>query len=1092
MGSRRAAPEKRFPSVSAPEQPDALRIRLLGGFRVSVGPMTIEDQRWRRRKAASLIKALTLAPGHRLHRERIMDLLWPELAPAAAANNLHRTLYLARRILEPVPASSSRYLQLNDETIYLCSGTPPWVDVEAFESAAAAAQRTQDPAAYRAATELYAGELLPEDRHQGWTEARRESLRETCLVLLVELAVLYEERREFASAISALDRAVALDPTREELHYGLMRLQAMAGQHHKALLQYEQLWNTLSLEPGAEPGARTKRLYREIRAGRVSSAIPPDGGLPPEISSPVLDNLPAAQTSFVGREREKQEVENILSRSRLLTLTGAGGSGKTRLALEVGREVAATYPDGVWLVELAALTEGKILPNAVAETLGVLEQPGRPLTDTLVGHLRPRRMLLILDNCEHLVEAAAQFANTLLSACEHLRILATSREALGVAGEVTWLVLSLTVPDAVANSDTRSVARYEAVRLFVERARSRLPAFDLTPENAQTVANICRRLDGMPLAIELATARMDTLAAEHIAEQLDNSLELLADGGRTGEPRHQTLETTLDWSHELLSGAEQALFRRLSALAGGWTLEAAEQVCSGGGIERDDVMDLHTALVDKSLVVAEVSAEAAEPLRYRMLEPVRQYSREKLRESAEAPLVRRRHAEHYLDLATTAEPELVGVDQGKWLQRLRTEFPNLRAALAWSLERGDDERERGRIGLRLAAALGERFWSVEGFEEGKRWLGTALQRDPEGNPGARAKVLANLGFILLFQQDYARAIGTLEHAVALQEELGDASGAAVALGNLGYAVLHGGYHERVPAFVREGEAMMAGDLDDHARAFLRIVLACAAIEEGDLESAAAQLEDSLALCRELGDLRDASMALFILGSVELTRNDLERAAALLQEGAGITRRLGDVVGVFYFSLGLARLAAKRADPLRAARLWGAVEATQEYMGMALSRFDLSASDYERDVASARSAVDPIAWEAAWSEGKAMSNEQAIDYALSLEEPVPPAASVSEESAPSLTRPRARGRPPHLARSHKPPDLLRTLHLPAHRHYPRGPHPEQAGCHLPGAGSRLDGREVIPDAGERYRKPCAPTPCRDAPVGRLRPAIDNQS
>ena len=365
------------------------------------------------------------------------------------------------------------------------------------------------------------------------------------------------------------------------------------------------------------------------------------------------------------------EVKQALATTRLLTLTGAGGSGKTRLALEVARDLIEAYPDGVWLVKLAPLSEEVLIPKAVAEALGVPERPAEPIADTLAEVLRDRQVLLVLDNCEHLIGAAAGLVDKLLDSCPRLRILATSREALGVEGEVRWLVPSLSVPEIGRAPSSEELESYESVRLFVERARGREPAFSLSQHNALAVAEICRRLEGIPLAIELAAARVGTLSLGQIAQRLTDSLTLLTGGARTAVNRQRTLKATLDWSHELLSEDEKKLFGRLSVFAGGWTLEAAEEVGVGGGVEEDDILDVLSGLVEKSLVVAE--SDEGHRVRYRMLEPVRQYAQEKLEESGKAEELRRLHAEYFLALAEEADPELKGPQQKTWLERLEAE-----------------------------------------------------------------------------------------------------------------------------------------------------------------------------------------------------------------------------------------------------------------------------------------------------------------------------------------------------------------------------------------------------------------------------------
>ena len=671
------------------------------------------------------------------------------------------------------------------------------------------------------------------------------------------------------------------------------------------------------------------------------------------------------------------EIGGLLRGRRLLTLTGSGGSGKTRLALAVAQDLVEEFQDGVWWVELAHISDAKLVVRAVASAFGVPEAPDLTPAETLVEHVKGREALLVLDNCEHVIDECADLADTLLRAGPGLRILATSREPLRVAGELSWRVPNLSLPDPRRSSAPVELADYEAVHLFVERARAVDTDFRLTEANASAVALLCQKLDGIPLAIELAAARSKVLSAGQILEKLQDPLGLLTSGDRSAPPRQRTLRATLQWSYDLLAAGERALFRRLSVSVGGWDLEAAEAVGSGEPVEADLVLDLLSALVDKSLVGAETDTGGA--WRYWMLEPVRQFGLEKLGESGEGPDVRRRHAEYYLEFAETAGSELLGPDQGQWLRRLGIEFANLREAQAWSLEPGE-EAERARVRLRLPAALW-RFWTGRRFEEGKAWLQTALERDPGGFPAVRARALDGLGYILIFQQDYERAISTLEEAVAIYKGLGERSGTAFALATFGYAMLHGGYMERVPAFVAEAEALMAGDLDDHARAYLRQILATAAILEGDLDSAVAQFEEALARCRELGDLRNTSMALFNLGMIKLAQGNIRRGAASLEEGTRISRELGDRVGGLYYVWACGKLSAMRGRPVQAARLWGAAEALRERMGMSLSYLDRTASGYEQNLADVRSALDEATFDAAWSEGRAMSPEEAAEYAL---------------------------------------------------------------------------------------------------------------
>jgi predicted ATPase/DNA-binding SARP family transcriptional activator/DNA-binding CsgD family transcriptional regulator len=1017
-------------------KPEVIRIKLLGGFRVWVGPGVIGEDEWRLKKAANLIKLLALAPGHRLHREQLMEALWPDLGTNAASNNLRRVLHSTRKTLDPT--GSSRYLASEEGWLALCPGGTLWVDVEAFEEAAATARREREPAAYRAALELYAGELLPADRYEEWAEDRRQELRRLDLALLTELADIYEEHGENGPAIEALTTVTAGEPAHEEAHAALMRLYALSGRQAEALRQYERLEEALSKALGVGPNASSRALREEISSSSFPVKERRNRGIPPgDPASLGRHNLPAPRSSFVGRETELRNVKRDLAMTRLLTLTGAGGCGKTRLALEVARQLVGAYPDGVWLVELAPLSEGALVAQAVAAALGVQEQPDRSLTDALVAFLRAERALLVMDNCEHLVDAVARFADTLLDSCLHLRVLATSRESLNVEGELNWLVPSLSVPSLLQSPSVEELGGYESVRLFVQRARHRNPAFSLTSENAHAVARICSRLDGIPLAIELAAARVG-LSVEQIAARLDDSLRLLSAGSRTALPRQRTLRGTLDWSYALLSESEQRLFCLLSVFAGGWTLEAAEAV-GAGDTDQGDVLDLLSRLVDKSLVVTETTGIGG--VRYRLLEPVRQYAKEKLEEGGEAEEVRQRHETFFLALAEEAQPKLRGPEDTEWLERLEAEHDNLRVALSWTLERGEAE-----LGLRLAGALWT-FWEAHGhYSEGRRWLEEELEKEGRASAAARAKALEGFGWLVFRAGEMNRAVVAAEEGLELSDDAG-LGGAVRAkfLGLLGWLVEVQGHHARAKELLEES-LKLSRDVDDKfGIADALLMLGSTLSSLGDRRRERQLHEEGIALSRELGYVRTLGRLLFSVGYVLLLEGDYERGAALNEEAAALYRVRGYKGGLEFVldnlgwaallqgdydrartsyqesltlckelgdksiaseSLdGMACIAAAEGEAERAARLFGAAQALREAVGY----HHMPEEDAWREpyMATARSQLDEASWEEAWAEGRAMSMEQAIEYALSEEKPLTPSSPASEQASsdepPTLTR-----------------------------------------------------------------------------------------
>jgi predicted ATPase/DNA-binding CsgD family transcriptional regulator len=752
-------------------------------------------------------------------------------------------------------------------------------------------------------------------------------------------------------------------------------------------------------------------------------------------------NLPAQRSSFVGRKREMLEVRQALAITRLLTLTGAGGSGKTRLALEVARGLIEAYPDGAWLVELAPLSEEVLVPKVVAEALEVPERPAEPLADTLVEVLRDRQLLLVLDNCEHLLKAIALLVDKLLDSCPRVRILATSREALGVEGEARRPVPPLSVPEPQGrpssedSSSSVGLEGYESVRLFIERARERDPAFSLSPQNAPAVAEICGRLEGIPLAIELAAARVGTLSLAQISERLVGSLELLTRGGRTAVPRQRTLKGTLDWSYDLLSESEQTLFNRLSVFAGGWTLEAASMVAPGEGIEDAEVLDLLSGLVEKSLVMTR--ADDPGGARYRLLEPVRQYALDKLEESDEAEEVRRRHALFFLGLAEETETEMRGPEQAAWLDRLEADHDNLRGALSWALERGEPE-----LGLHLAEAFWW-FWESRGyFVEGRWWLEQALARGSRAS-SARAKALDGVGWLAFNVGDVERAVAAAEEGLKLraQAEI-EPSTAASLLRILALKAEMRGDYERATELFRESLDLGRETEDKLTMVWSVIQLGLVASDQGDHERATQLYEEGLALCLESGYTIPLPDFLSGLGYEFMLQGDQERATTLIEEATTLVRRLGQrrrpggpVKGPLerlgWASLllgdqeraktwyeehlrlsqglgnkliaaesleGLACAVGPKGEAERAAKLFGAAQGLREAVGYQKTPNERTVQ--EPYLVAARSRLDEAAWEAAFAEGRSMTLEEAVEYALSEEEPFTATLSSSRPEHPA--------------------------------------------------------------------------------------------
>jgi predicted ATPase/DNA-binding CsgD family transcriptional regulator len=687
--------------------------------------------------------------------------------------------------------------------------------------------------------------------------------------------------------------------------------------------------------------------------------------------------LPIELTSFVGRERELAELEALLDTTRLLTITGPGGCGKTRLALRMAFDLADSFSGGTFFVGLASLTDPDLVPQAVARVLGVREMPNLSLLEALEKYLEVDEALLLMDNCEHLVEGCAELADALLRSCPNLKILSTSREVLGVSGEVVWAVPPLSVPDDSDAAAPEALLQHDAARLFVERARSAAPAFALTEQNVPALARLCYRLDGMPLAIELAAARARVMSVNQIAERLDDRFRLLATHGRTAVPRHKTLRATMDWSHDLLSDSERVLFRRLSVFVGGFTLEAAEQVCAGEGIERDDVLDLLSRLVDKSLVVVE---ERGGEARYKLLETVRQYGAEKLKESTEeATTTKRRHALFFLKLVEEAEPYMLEPQQVTWMDRLDLEHNNLRAALEWL------RQEEAEQGLRLAGALRRFWWSRAYYTEARAWLEEFLKlAGASGEAAVRAKGLHALGVLIHRNANYAKgdqevARSCLEQSIEIYRELGDVPHTAAVLWDLGRLGNETGDLETARSSLEESLELERRAGNERGIALARSSLGFTALLRGEHGPARAHFEESLRVLRELGSPDEIKRCLLFLGHLACDLGDYAAARARFAEmmEGNLLRRYP--WSAPYVLLGYARLAAAEGQAARALRLAGAVDVLRQTVGTSLG--PAYQAYVRRDLEQAWRALGEEEGATAWEEGQAMTLEEAVAYAL---------------------------------------------------------------------------------------------------------------
>jgi predicted ATPase/DNA-binding SARP family transcriptional activator len=954
-----------------------LEVRLLGAFEVKQDdkPVLISS-----RPAQSLFAYLILNAGTAHRREKLAGLLWPDSTEENARDYLRHGLWRLRKAIEKKSSKNVENLYIltddisvsfNPEALYLLDTAT----IEDIEAERVSTDNLMD------ALSLYEGELLP-GFYDEWVVLEREHLR---AVFEQKMECLLEHLREetrWSDILEWGERWISLGQKPEAAYRFLMRAHAARGDMSKVANTFERCTKSLG-EYGVEPSEQTRILYESLKSGeeefvKETSSTPPieSRQLGPESRT----NLPVPLTSFIGREREIDEVLNLLGEKRLLTLTGSGGVGKTRLAIEAADKVVSKYKNGVWWVDLVSLNDPSLVPQAVAKVMNVHEISDQPLTETLIEYFQSKQALIVLNNCEHLVSACAQLTDQLLRACAELKILTTSRETLDILGETIWQVPSLTLPSAKNVLELESLNTFESIRLFVDRAQAVKPAFELIEQNADSVVQICHRLSGMPLAIELAAARIKIMSPDEIALRLDDCFDLLTSGSRTALPRHQTLRATIDWSYDLLSEVEKTLFRRLSVFVGGFTLEAAEAVAAGGDVSKHRVVDLLGQLVNKSLVTVEASSgDPDDETRYGMLETIREYVYEKLETEGELETVQERYLAYFIAYAEEAERNAVGDKNVLWFRRLNKEIDNVRAAVDWSIE-----TERASEALRLVGALiFFRFQagSPSGWQE--RLDKVLLMPGGQGKTPERAKALYGIGMLYWSDVNPVDKTSELQEALAIGKHLGDKFIIANALCNLGLFASFRNNLEQARSYLEQGLEIFSELDSTHKRdlSWPLIYMGEVAFRQGHFNEAQKFFQESKNILREVGDKVSLALAVRRLGQLALHEGDFKTATAACAESLDLNMKAEDHRGVLACLSAFAGIALERGQAKAAAQLFGAVQTLLSTMNFRLLQIDHIES--ERNLAALRKQPDQPSLEKAWAKGAAMTKEQAIEFALNL-------------------------------------------------------------------------------------------------------------
>lgn len=1026
-----------------------LSVSLLGTFRASLDGNPITQ--FRTKSVQALFIYLVCEAERPSSREQLMDLLWPGMPQASAQGNMRQTLYRLRKLIPEIREKNGEtavpFLITNRQSIQINPDADYYADIHAFTSLI-----DNDP---EKAIGLYRGDFLSgfyladSETFEGWANNQRELYRRQALAAMERVTAVSIQNANYEQAIKLAQRQLEIDNLRERSHRQLMEAWAKNGRRREALSHYQKLQQLLQDELAIDPSQETQSLIEIIRTDNLSESKPSsdqESIFLSNTSTQPKHNLPRRLTSFIGRERELATITRLIRDNHLVMLTGVGGIGKTNLSLQAGQQMLDEFPDGVWLVELAPIADPEMVTQTTAHALGLRPASDRPILEVLLDFLKDKESLIILDNCEHVIHTAADLVKTLLQACPDITILTSSREALGVPGEMIYQVPSLIVPRATQQIRIDEWERFDALRLFVERGTAVLPDFQVTEDNFQSLVQICQRLDGIPLALELAAARLKVLSTEQILHRLDNRFKLLTGGRRTALPRQQTLRALIDWSWELLSNSEKILLQRLSVFSGGMRLDAVEAVCASDELDAYEILDLLTELVNKSLVISR--REQGKETRYFLLETIRQYAQERLTEAGDSATYRDRHLDHFLQLCQQSELELISPDQVAWLKQLEQEMDNLRIALNWA-EDTDVE-----AGLRIIVSS-RLFWFERALmQEGEAWLERLLKKSDGVTPEAVASAMIRQAEFAIWT-NFDRAKLILEDGLAFSRDINYQLGIAWCLTLLGiinrddrkhqknlfiesialfrvhedkyglaHALIWAGFfelmhdHDQASAFLAESEALYIELGHVGGKVAIQGILGYREMSQGNFAAARLYFEEELAISESIGKYR-TSWALLRMGNLHYWLGEYNKAEAYFKKSLSLRQQIDSSVnenwghahlGYVYLGLrdyklarkeliealhlfqaggvrdgigftieGLARMATDLEEPKRAIRLFAWTDGLREEVQNPRPPVEEAAVAQVKE--RILQMIGEEAYLKAYEEGKSMSQDEAIAYAL---------------------------------------------------------------------------------------------------------------